>query len=116
MKFHYQKTGRVTIGWVAMSEVEITIGATIAYKLSKCPLISCPQLNVIAQYVHNALHGMSEITFATAKCHADDKYDERKGEQIVRTKIYRRVNKLTRRLFEKCCREIIIDLKGRVRR
>lgn len=115
MKFHYQSKGRTTIGWVSASEAETIVGATVACKLAKCPLISCPQLDVIAQYVHNALHGMSEITFATAKCHADDKYNERKGEQIVRTKIYRRVNKLTRKLFEKCCREIIIDLKGRVR-
>lgn len=115
MKVHYQKTGRVTIGWVSQTELEVTIGATVACKLAKCPLISCPQLEVIAQYVENALHGMPEIGTATAKCHVDDKYDEKKGEQVVRTKIYHRVNKLTRKLFEKCCREIINDLKGRVK-
>lgn len=114
MKFHYQIKGRTTIGWVSAIEVETTIGATVACKLTKCPLISCPQLDVIAHYVHNELHGMPEITFATAVCHADDKFDAEKGKQVVRTKIYRRVNRLTRRLFEKCCREIIIDLKGRV--
>lgn len=115
MKFHYQSKGRTTIGWVSGSEVETIIGATVAYKLAKCPLISCPQLDVIAHYVHNALHGMPEITIATAVCHADDKFDSEKGKQVVRKKIYRRVNRLTRKLFEKCCREIIIDLKGRVR-
>lgn len=115
MKFHYQSKGRTTIGWVSESEVETIIEATVAYKLAKCPLISCPQLDVIAHCVHNALHGMPEITIATAVCHADDKFDSEKGKQVVRKKIYRRVNRLTRRLFEKCCREIIIDLKGRVR-
>ena len=79
MKFHYQIKGRTTIGWVSAIEVETTIGATIACKLAKCPLISCPQLDVIAHYVHNELHGMPEITFATAVCHADDKFDAEKG-------------------------------------
>ena len=40
MKFHYQIKGRTTIGWVSAIEVETTIGATVACKLTQCPLIS----------------------------------------------------------------------------
>ena len=40
MKFHYLIKGRTTIGWVSAIEVETTIGATVACKLTQCPLIS----------------------------------------------------------------------------